>query len=49
MLLQREAYPVIAIAVIVGLLATKKLSMVPRPQAGQSETNGQEQVYPGPE
>lgn len=49
MLLQREAYPVIAIAVIVGLLATKKLSMVPRPQAGQSETNEQEQVYPGPE
>ncbi len=48
-LVQREAYPVIAIAVIVGLLATMKLSMVPRPQAGQSETKEQEQVYPGPE
>jgi H+/Cl- antiporter ClcA len=50
-LVQREAYPVIAIAVIVGLLATMKLSMTPRPtaDAGQTEAKEQEQVYPGPE
>jgi chloride channel protein, CIC family len=50
-LVQREAYPVIAIAVIVGLLATMKLSMTPRPgaDAGQTEGEEQEQIYPGPE
>jgi H+/Cl- antiporter ClcA len=36
-LVQREAAPVIAIAVIVGLLATARLSMTPaRPKEGQS-------------
>ena len=48
-LVQREAYPVIAIAVIVGLLATMRLSMLPPAGAGQPEAKEQEQVYPGPE
>ncbi len=50
-LVQREAYPAIAIAVIVGLLATMKLSMAPRPAPGPGQTEGkeQEQVSPGPE
>ena len=39
----------IAIAVIVGLLATMRLSMVPPAGGGQPEAKEQEQVYPGPE
>jgi hypothetical protein len=37
MLVQREAAPVVAIAVIVGFLATARLSMVSAPAAPQAE------------
>jgi H+/Cl- antiporter ClcA len=46
---QREAYPVIATALIAGLLATMKFSLVPRPKAGENGGKEQGQVYPGPE
>ncbi len=56
-LVQREAYPVIAIAVIVGLLLTTRFSMLPPPKPAplalgqpelESRAQEQEQVYPGP-
>jgi H+/Cl- antiporter ClcA len=49
MLVQRDAAPVVAIAVIVGLLATARLSMVPPPDADGAQPSGDAPAGPGKE
>jgi hypothetical protein len=45
-MVQKEAAPVIAIAVIVGLLATARLSMTPAPAASQAAASQPEKIEP---